>query len=205
MCFYMKSRWRPEGRKLVYYGMRYGKNLNKNVIKLSARQAEIINKLPIKLDKLQYKAVRKLVKQGIITKNPPIKIPTSFAEARFCTSCPANDFMIPGLEFGKDGLCPICAAKKQTEELKSVVPIATDMPKAKKSRFDVAVFYTGGKDSTYLLYYLSKVRGLKVLALTWLIPFAADSAIKSIENTRMLLPNEENMTRAVTDYDLKKM
>ena len=133
MCFYLKSRWRPEGRKLVYYGMRYGKNLNKNVIKLSARQAEIINKLPIKLDKLQYKAVRKLVKQGIITKNPPIKTPTSFAEARFCTSCPANDFMIPGLEFGKDGLCPICAAKKQTEELKSVVPIATDMPKAKKT------------------------------------------------------------------------
>ena len=205
MCFYMKSRWRPEGRKLVYYGMRYGKNLNKNVIKLSARQAEIINKLPIKLDKLQYKAVRKLVKQGIITKNPPIKIPTSFAEARFCTSCPANDFMIPGLEFGKDGLCPICAAKKQTEELKSVVPIATDIPKAKKSRFDVAVFYTGGKDSTYLLYYLSKVRGLKVLALTWLIPFASDSAIKSIENARKFLPNVEFMTRAVADCDLKKI
>lgn len=205
MCFYLKSRWRPEGRKLVYYGMRYGKNLNKNVIKLSARQAEIINKLPTKLDKLQYKAVRKLVKQGIITENPPIKTPTSFAEARFCTSCPANDFMIPGLEFGKDGLCPICAAKKQTEELKSVVPIATDIPKAKKSRFDVAVFYTGGKDSTYLLYYLSKVRGLKVLALTWLIPFASDSAIKSIENARKFLPNVEFMTRAVADCDLKKI
>jgi tRNA(Ile)-lysidine synthase TilS/MesJ len=47
-----------------------------------------------------------------------------------------------------------------------VLPLVEDIPVNLKGRFDVAVFYTGGKDSTFLLYYLAKVKNLRVLALT---------------------------------------
>lgn len=203
--YYLQSRWRLEGRKLVYYGMRRGENLNKNVIKLSKQQADIVKKLPIKLDNQRLRMLIKLVNNGIVISESPRKIPKSLNEARFCKKCPANDFMIPGLEFDEDGLCPMCAAEGQTKNLKSVVPITGDIPRAKRSRFDVAVFYTGGKDSTYLLYYLSKVKNLRVLALTWLIPFASESALRSMENAKRFLPNVEFVTRAIADTDLKQI
>lgn len=76
-----------------------------------------------------------------------------------------HDFIIPGLEFADDGLCAMCASVHITKIFKSIVPIIEKIPRSKKSRFDVAVFYTGGKDSTYLLYYLSKVLHLRGLAL----------------------------------------
>ena len=205
MEYFLQSRWRLEGKKLVYYGMRRGENLNKNVIKLNSRQAAVVKKLPIKLDKKQLKSVIKLVNNRIVIKELPRRIPTLLKEARFCRRCPANDFMIPGLEFDEDGLCPMCAAEERTKDLKSVVPIIDDIPRAKRSRFDVAVFYTGGKDSTYLLYYLSKVKNLRVLALTWLIPFASESAMRSMENAKKFLPNVEFVTRSVADADLKRI
>ncbi len=177
MEYFLQSRWRLEGKKLVYYGMRRGENLNKNDIKLNSRQAAVVKKLTIKLDKKQLKSVIKLVNNGIIVDEPPRKIPGSLNEAQFCKRCPANNFMIPGLEFDDDGLCPICAAEEQTKNLNSVVPIIDEIPRAKHSRFDIVVFYTGGKDSTYLLYYLSKVKKLRVLALTWLLPFASWSIL----------------------------
>lgn len=62
----------------------------------------------------------------------------------------------------------------------------------------------GGKDSTYLLYYLSKVLHLRGLALTWIIPFASESALKSIENTRKKLESVEFVTRSANLDDLKK-
>lgn len=36
-----------------------------------------------------------------------------------------------------------------------------------KQKYDAVIMYTGGKDSGYAAYYLSKVLKLKVLALTW--------------------------------------
>ena len=78
-------------------------------------------------------------------------------------------------------------------------------PKSKKSRFDVAVFYTGGKDSTYLLYYLSKMLKLRVLALTWEIPYMSNCAKKNIENAKKSLDSVEFIGRKVSNDDLKKI
>lgn len=36
-----------------------------------------------------------------------------------------------------------------------------------KQKYDAVIMYTGGKDSGYAAYYLSKKLGLKVLAVTW--------------------------------------
>jgi len=203
--YYLQSRWKCENKRLKYYGMRSGKNLNKNVIKISAKQASIINSLPKELSEKEIKTLRKLLDSGIISTNLPKAVPQSLKDATFCKRCCANDFIIPGLEFNRDGLCPMCESEKSVKNLKSVVPLIENIPRAKKSRFDVAVFYTGGKDSTYLLYYLSKVKKLRVLALTWIIPYASECAIKSIDNAKKALDGVEFVTRTVCNDDLRKI
>lgn len=50
------------------------------------------------------------------------------------------------------------------------------------------VFYTGGKDSSYLLYQLARVQKLRVLSLTWETPFISDWARESIAHAREALP-----------------
>lgn len=203
--YYLQNRWKTEKNKLVYYGIRHGKNLNKNAVRISGRQKRIISSLPSELTEKDFKRLKKFIADGIIGENAPKAVPKSLEDAVFCKQCCANDFIFPAMQFDGDGLCPICASKERTEKLKSVVPIIDEIPHSKKSRFDVALFYTGGKDSTYLLYYLSEVKKLRVLALTWTIPYASENALKSIENAHGKLNNVEFVTRNVLNSDLKKI
>ena len=177
----------------------------KNVLKLTRSQRQIVEKLPCELDEAQLKTIDRLLGVQIVSKGELRPIPTSLKEARFCKTCIANDFIIPGIEFDEHGICPMCATANETKNLKSVVPIKNTFTTSKKSRFDVAVFYTGGKDSTYLLYYLSKVLNLKVLALTWELPYMSDSARQSIEGAKKTLSKVEFIIRKVADEDLKKI
>ncbi|MCM1439416.1 MAG: hypothetical protein NC131_09500 [Roseburia sp.] len=203
--YYLQKRWKLNGKRLVYYGIRGGDKLNKNVIKLSAKQEKIIKLLPCELDGKQLKAIKNLRDEGAVAASAPMPLPASLSEATFCKNCSANDFIIAGLEFNADGLCPMCEHARETAALKSVVPLIDEIPHSKKSRFDVAVFYTGGKDSTYLLYYLSEVKKLRVLALTWEIPYASESALKSILNAKRKLSGVEFITRTVCAGDMRKI
>lgn len=201
----IQSRWKLENNILKYYGLRNRPNLFKNSIKLSKHQKEIIERLPCELTKSDINVLGSLIGVQVVKIEDKIKIPTSLEEARFCKTCVANDFIIPGIEFDAESRCPICQSADKIEHLKSVVPIMNRFPKSKKSRFDVAVFYTGGKDSTYLLYYLSKVLKLRVLALTWEIPYMSECAKKSIENAKTLLDSVEFINRKVSNDDLRKI
>lgn len=201
----LQNRWKKEGKVLRYYGLRNQPNTLKNQVKLTKKQRKIIAKLPCQLTPDEMTSLKGFMGVQVVESKDKRITPTNLNGARFCISCAANDFIIPGLEFDSQGRCPICQSKEKTRNLKSVVPIMNTFPKSKKSRFDVAVFYTGGKDSTYLLYYLSKVLKLRVLALTWEIPFMSDSAKKSIENAKYSLPSVEFITRKVADDDLKKI
>lgn len=203
--YHLQNRWKLCDNKLVYYGIRSGNNLNKNVLKLSKKQAKIISSLPCSLTAKQVKILRTVIENGAVLEDTPKITPSSLSEATFCKNCSANDFIIPGLQFNAEGLCPMCEHAERTAKLKSVVPILNEIPRSKKSRFDVAVFYTGGKDSTYLLYYLSEVKKLRVLALTWEIPYASESALKSIENAKRKLSNVEFITRTVCAEDMKRI
>lgn len=203
--YYLQNRWKLTERKLTYYGIRCGGNLNKNTVRISRTQAEIAASLPRELTSAEEKKLKKLISYGAVAKQPPKVTPRSLKDAVFCKNCCANDFMIAGLEFNPDGLCPMCESRKRTEKFKSVVPLIKDIPRSKKSRFDAAVFYTGGKDSTYLLYYLAKVKKLRVLALVWKIPYASESALKSMENAQKRFDNVEFVTRTVMPEDLKKV
>ena len=201
----LQNRWQRQGKTLVYYGLRNKPNLFINKIKLTSRQCAVINQLPCQLSDEQLAVVKNLVGTQIVPEEQLRITPNSLDEATFCATCSANDFIIPGLEFDQNGQCPMCQTAQETAHLRSVVPVMNDFPHSKKSRFDVAVFYTGGKDSTYLLYYLAKARNLRVLALTWEIPFMSDSARQSIANAKQLLPNVEFIGRKVSDNDLKKI
>lgn len=201
----LQNRWKLENKQLKYYGLRNKPMTFKNVVKLTAKQTQIIKKLPCELTEEELQRLGKLVGIQIVDEREKRYTPTSLEEAHFCVKCAANDFIIPGLEFDENGLCPMCQTAEETKDLKSVVPVKNTFPKSKKSRFDVAVFYTGGKDSTYLLYYLSKVLNLRVLALTWEIPYISDNAAQSIQNAKRHLPNVEFIVRKVCDADLKKI
>ena len=201
--YYLQNRWRLENDRLVYYGLRLPPDMFKNKISLSKRQRDIISLLPCELSPDRIKALGGLFGVQVVDEKHLRVTPKSLSEATFCKSCVANDYMIPGIEFDADGFCPICKTSEKTKNLKSVVPVKNTFERCKRSRFDVAVFYTGGKDSTYLLYYLSKVLNLRVLAMTWEIPYISESAVKSIEGAKRTLKNVEFITRKVADADLK--
>ena len=201
----IQSRWKLENNVLRYYGLRNQPNLFQNGIKLSRRQRKIIERLPCDLSASDLNALKPLVGVQIVKVENKRVIPATLGEARFCKTCIANDFMIPGIEFDTEGRCPICQSADKVRNLKSIVPIMNTFPRSKKSRFDIAVFYTGGKDSTYLLYYLSKVLNLRVLALTWEIPYMSESAKKSIENAKNTLDSVEFISRKISNDDLRKI
>lgn len=201
----IQSRWKLEDSALQYYGLRNQPNLFKNSIKLSNRQTQIVSRLPCTLTQAEMDTLGSLMGVQIVEAAHKRKIPLSLEEAKFCKTCAANDFIIPGIEFDTDGKCPICQSVSQTKNLRSVVPVMNSFPKSKKSRFDVAVFYTGGKDSTYLLYYLSKILNLHVLALTWEIPYMSESAKASIENAKKNLDSVEFIGRKISNDDLRKI
>lgn len=198
----LQSRWVAEGNALWYYGLRIGKNMHRNKIRLSKRQRAIVGKLPASLTDAEKRVLGALMGEVIVPVEEKRRVPASFAEARFCKRCVANDFMIPGLEFSEDGLCPMCHSAEEKGALKSILPTVQALPVSERSRFDVAVFYTGGKDSTYLLYYLAKRCRLRVLALTWDMPFMSDLAKKSIENAKKAFDNVEFISRTVSKSDL---
>jgi len=201
--YYIQNRWKLEKNKLHYYGLRNAPDMFKNDIILTKKQVAILATLPRKLSEQELSIIKNLIGKQVVSEKELQHIPKNLSEAKFCTCCCANDFIIPGLEFDDKGLCPMCQTTEKVKNFKSIVPLLDEIPRSKKSRFDIALFYTGGKDSTYMLYYLSKVKGLRVLALTWEIPFISESAAKSIENAKKKFCNVEFITRTINQNDLK--
>ena len=201
----IQNRWKLEGSVLQYYGLRSSPNMFKNSVRLTKKQLNIIKKMPCDMTEYEICVLGELVGVQIVKAEDKKVTPPSLSEARFCKTCIANDFIIPGIEFDAEGRCPICQSADMTRGFKSVVPVMNSFPRAKKSRFDIAVFYTGGKDSTYLLYYLSKVLNLRVLALTWEIPYMSECARRSIENAKNKLDSVEFITRRISNEDLRKI
>lgn len=203
--YYLQSRWKLENNALYYYGLRNKPDMFRNRVKLSSGQREIISALPKELSEDEKKTLGALLGAQVVEQSEVKPVPKSLSEARFCKTCCANDFIIPGLEFDDEGRCPMCQTAEAAKKLKSVVPLVDDIPRSEKSRFDVAIFYTGGKDSTSLLYYLAKVKKLRVLALTWEIPSMSDSARASIAGAKRVFENVEFITRSMSQSDLKKV
>ena len=97
----LQNRWKLENKRLRYYGLRNKSVMFKNVVKLTAKQAKIVSRLPCELTDRECKCVGKLIGVQIVEENAKRVTPLSLDEARFCARCAANDFIIPGLEFDR--------------------------------------------------------------------------------------------------------
>lgn len=201
----LQSRWKLENGKLRYFGLRNKERMFCNTVRLTKKQRAVVSALPKELTDEEKHVLGALLGDAVVEEGKLRRIPGSLDEARFCTSCCANDYILPGLEFDGEGRCPMCQTEEETRGLRSVLPLVEEIKPSKRSRFDVALFYTGGKDSTFLLYYLSKVKGLRVLALTWEIPFLSDSAKQSIEGAKKAFPKVEFIVRTVAKETLDKV
>lgn len=176
----LQSRWRLEGQTLVYYGLRQPPHLFHRRIWLDRRTAALVASLDGKRDISQYirtPGFQKLLREGIVTDRSLLRTsPSSLEDAAYCVRCAANDYAIPGLELDSHGLCPMCRTEEKYRYAKNVMPVLRTIPRSPDRRYDAAVFYTGGKDSSYLLYQLARVQKLRVLSLTWETPFISDWA-----------------------------
>ena len=105
-----------------YYGLRNWEELFHNEVRVSQKQAAIIDSLPRTLSRQEQKILGNLLGKQVVPAELLLKVPTSLQEAHFCKSYCANDYIIPGLEFDREGRCPMCQTAKEAEGLQSLVP-----------------------------------------------------------------------------------
>jgi N-acetyl sugar amidotransferase len=109
---------------------------------------------------------------------------------RLCTRCvlPSS---YPGLAFDEHGVCSECRSyDRWTENWKSNLPsnkqtlqkICTQAKK-KHKEFDALIPFSGGKDSTFVLYTAKKQLGLNCLALTFDNGYLSEYAKNNIDKT----------------------
>lgn len=105
-----------------------------------------------------------------------------------CTKCllPEN---YPSISYDDKGVCNICNEfaeyKQQIDDYFKIEEDFLPVAKAMKSRneaYDCLLLYSGGKDSTYVLYKLIDY-GLKVLTYTFDNGYISETAFKNIEAT----------------------
>ena len=205
----LQLRWRVEGATLVYYGLRRWPHTLRRTLFVGGRAARLLATLDGVRPLSAYPSspvLRRLIRLGIVVDVKDRRVlPQGLDQARFCARCAANDYAIPGLELDEEGLCPMCRTRARFARYKNVLPVVDAIPPAPGRKYDAAVFYTGGKDSSYLLYHLAREQGLRVLALCWETPFMSDWARQSVERARRALPEVDFLVEAAPEGDLRRI
>ena len=102
-----------------------------------------------------------------------------------CKKCILPD-TYPNIQFDEQGICQFCLAeteneksssKKPTNELNTII----EHFRGKSTKYDVLVGLSGGKDSSYVAYYLRKEYGLKILGINYDIGYRSTYAIQNLE------------------------
>jgi hypothetical protein len=203
-----------EGKVLVYYGLRNPPRHLEAVLPISEDLAEALTGLDgaASFDSLPQ-AVREndyfsqLVAQGVVVDKKDQRQPSTANHKQTCVRCVTDDHVLPGLEFDDRGVCAFCQCYELGEQAggpagpRNAVDAAALLSIAegnKDSRFDVMVLCTGGKDSTYLLWYLAKKLGLRVLAASWNMPYTHETCRKNLRRSLELLPNVELVERTLS-------
>lgn len=105
------------------------------------------------------------------------------AEPKICRRCILTDD-IPGITFNEEGLCSLCQQDPSGEvSTKKTDVNIREALKAdpKKYKYDCICLYSGGKDSTFMLYNLVEKYGLRVLAFTLDNLFISEQTFRNIE------------------------
>ena len=122
MRLMLQTRWKVVGGDLVYFGL--PSNPFRRRWRLSGRCRALLSAMDGTRDWSLAELppfLRRLVQKGILVERQT-PLPASLEEARFCRSCCANTFTIPGLELDREGVCPICRRKKMLEGVRNVLP-----------------------------------------------------------------------------------
>jgi N-acetyl sugar amidotransferase len=103
-----------------------------------------------------------------------------------CTRCVLPD-IYPSITFDEHGVCNFCleAAKekvKPSRKSKAQLDWLVEKYKGRNEKYDVIIGLSGGKDSSYVAYYLKKEYGLKILGLHYNIGYSSLYAIQNLEN-----------------------
>jgi N-acetyl sugar amidotransferase len=107
-------------------------------------------------------------------------------EIKRCGRCVLPD-TYPSITFDEHGVCNFCleAARgkgKPSRKSKSQLDRLVQKYKRRNEKYDVIVGLSGGKDSSYVAYYLKKEYGLKILGLHYNIGYSSLYAIQNLEN-----------------------
>lgn len=202
-----------EGKVLVYYGLRNPPHHQESALPVSGELAEVLEGLDgsAALTSLPESVRRgpeffRLVEQGIVVDREARRQPATAGRKRSCVRCVADDHLLPGLEFDSRGVCAFCQCYEQAEQEGGSAGPRNEAGDAdllaiaaanKDSRFDVMVLCTGGKDSTYLLWYLAKRLGLRVLAASWNMPYTNETCRGNVRRALEILPNVELVERTL--------
>ncbi len=195
----LQYRWQVVETKgmsqLLYYGVRNPPNQRNVLIEVSSDLAAIIKSDKSLPDTAETRA---LIEQGILVTSQNLRNPKTSEYMQTCIKCINNDFVIPGLEFNDDGVCALCQCYAQTKapERSAFATVSeTELLKSAKdntqSRFDVMVLYTGGKDSSYMLWLLARKLKLRVMAAFWNMPYCSKAAYENIQRAREKMPEVE--------------
>ena len=105
-----------------------------------------------------------------------------------CTSCIIPE-TFPGIEFNSNAVCSLCTKfDEQKEYIPSLEKLRTKLEtiinenKSKNQRYDALIAYSGGKDSTFLIYTLKEKYDLNILAFTFDNGFIPEHTFSNIKN-----------------------
>jgi len=90
---------------------------------------------------------------------------------------------VPGVTFSDDGVCSFCQTYAEDEVIgkEALDKIVEDSKKRKGGEYDCVVPLSGGRDSSYLVYYASQVLGLKALAVNYNNEFRTQDAVRNMD------------------------
>ncbi len=200
----LQARWRyvdHDGKpSLLYFGVRNPPHQRRSLVPVSEDLAPLLKdddcqlyvqelQEPVRTEVERLAAERILVAPG---NRQQLKTPETM---QVCSRCVVNDYVVPGLEFDEAGVCALCRSYEVgTVPARSLfATISTDELVATRStaRFDAMVLYTGGKDSSYMLWLLARKLGLRVLAAFWNMPYCSDAAYENIRRAKQRMDTVE--------------
>ena len=102
-----------------------------------------------------------------------------------CKICILSD-AYPGIHFDSNGICNFCLShpkedKGAKEKLKRKLERIIGNFKGRSNKYDVIVGLSGGKDSSYVAYYLKKEYDLKILGVNYDIGYRSLLGIQNLE------------------------
>ena len=109
-----------------------------------------------------------------------------------CKICLSNE-TIPSLKIDKNNICQFCHIHNEMEKEfplndkseETIFKIAEKIKKdGAKSKYDCLVGVSGGRDSTFLLYYVKRVLNLRPLAVHYDNGFDSDISVSNILKIR---------------------